>query len=376
MTRGLRTTIRAVLLLLALAAVLLAAAPSLMSRPAARNWLLARVLPLNGTITTVAVRWEWLRPVRIEGLEVIDQQGRRAVSVATIDGDRPLWRLVMHRSSPGSFRLEKVQFDLILEPEGTNFDRLIAIDRLRPTTLGLEVVDAMLVIRKSGALAGQIGPFQVGMDIKAEGPPSERELVVRPGRVLDKATITSPSSSELLQYAMPVLAEANLSGQLSLEVDGWRVPFFTPEKASGSGRLVIDRLDVEPGPLVRQLCESLGYAASIRLTQAMAVPVSMSEGRIYHRDLKFTLRNLSITSRGSVGVDQTLALVADVEFPRNAATNLPLLDAVQKVSIPIRGTLDRPEVDRQGLRESGKDLLHDAIDGLLRRGLKRTKQSS
>jgi translocation and assembly module TamB len=180
----------------------------------------------------------------------------------------------------------------------------------------------------------------------------------------------------LLKYAMPVLAEANLSGEFSLDVDGWRVPLFAPEKASGSGRLVIDRLDVEPGLLMRQLSQSFGHPEAIRLAQAMAVPVSMADGRIHHRDLKFTLGNVTVTSRGSVGVDQTLALVAEVELPRSAATNLPLFDAVQRLSIPIGGTLDHPAVDREGLRASGKDLFRDAIDGLMRRGLKRSKQSS
>jgi hypothetical protein len=310
-------------------------------------------------------------------VEIVDRQGRRAVTVGTIEGDRPLWRVVLCPQSPGNFRLHQVQLDAIVEPDGTtNLARLIDPEKIRGGfRLGVEVVDAMFVRHKPSAPAWELGPFQVGFDLKTEGPREAWELALRPGRVLDKATLASPKSSELLQYALPVLAEAHVSGQLSLEVDSWRVPLLTPKNCTGSGRLVIHRLEVEPGPLVRQLGEALGNSTPLRLVQDTTVPVSMADGRIHHRDLQFTLRNLTLRTRGSVGVDQTLDLVAEVEFPRDVVGNLPLLDAVWKLSIPIGGRLDRPEIDQAALRESGKELLRDALDGLLRRRMERQRPS-
>jgi len=48
---------------------------------------------------------------------------------------------------------------------------------------------------------------------------------------------------------------------------------------------------------------------------------------------------------------------------------------VTMLSLPIRGTLDHPELDRTALRESNKDLLRNALDGLLRRRMERKKST-
>jgi len=233
----------------------------------------------------------------------------------------------------------------------------------------------VVVIHKPGAPEWQFGPIQLAADIKADGPPAERELVVRPGPVLKRVAIAAPRSSGLLKYAMPVIADARVSGQISLELDGWRVPLAAPEKATGSGRLVIHHLDVQPGPLAVQLGEALRSSTAIRLAEEAVVPISMAEGRIYHRDLKFTLRNLLLVTRGSVGLDHTLDIVAEVELPREPGKNRPVLGAIQKLSIPIRGTLEQPLIDRTALRDMGKDMIRDAIEGLLRRRLERTNQA-
>lgn len=368
MTRGLRNAIRNLVALAVILALLLAFAPRWLSGPAARNWLLSAVLPLNATITCGGARLGWFSPPHFDDVQIADNRGRPAVTVGTIDGDRPLWRMALNRSAPGSFRLAKVQVDVIVEPEGTNLASLVDPQKLRGAQLGLEVVDATLVFHKPGVPPWQLGPFHVSGDLNTAGPPAARELVVRPGTVLSRATITASKSSDMLQYALPVLAEADVSGQISLQVDGWRLALAEPEKSTGSGRLVIHRLDVEPGPLIQTLVDVLRAPTPIRLAEETMVPFSMAEGRIHHRDMRFSLQGVSISTSGSVSVaDRSLDVIAEVQFPRDPAKNRPLLDTVQKLSIPIGGTLEKPLVDRTALRESGKQILRDALDGLLRR---------
>jgi hypothetical protein len=368
MIPGVRSLNRLLFVLLAVLVAMVALAPRLLSRPAARNWLLASTLPVDGKVTAEASRLGWLSPLHFENVEITDPQGRPAIRVGTIDGDRPLWRVVLHRSTPGTFRLQKVQVDVFTDPEGTNLSRLIDRRRLRHATLGLELVDGVLVFHQPGASAWSLGPFQLTADLQDGEATGSRELVIHPGTLLSKATIAAPKSSDVLQYAMPVLAEANIAGQISLQIDGWRLPLETPEKSTGKGRLVIHQLDVEAGPLARTLGELLGNRAPLRLAQDTTVPFSMADGRIYHQDLRFGLQGVALCTRGSVGVsDQSLDVVAEVEFPRDPSKSRPLLDAVQKLSIPIRGTLTQPMLDRAGLRDSGKQMLRDALDGLLRR---------
>jgi hypothetical protein len=177
--------------------------------------------------------------------------------------------------------------------------------------------------------------------------------------------------SDLMKYAVPLLAGANVSGRFSLELDQWRLPLDEPETGSGSGRLLIHRIEVEPGPLAYRLGEVLANPPTIELARETTVPFSLADGRIHHRDLKFTLRNVTLRSQGSVGLDQTLDLLVEVELPEIGGDR-PLLQALRKVSIPIGGTLEHPTIDRTALQQTGRDAVRGILEGLLRKGMQRT----
>lgn len=354
------------LVLAAVAAIGLA--PHIVSQPPLRDWVIASVLPgINGRVTVASANLGWLHPVHFEKVQITDAQGQQAIAVETIDGDKPLWRLALRHSSPGTFRLKNVRVDVIPGPQGSNLVRLIAPEpSRRPVTIGVEIVDGLLALHRPDADPLEVGLFQLALDINDDPSRAPRELVIRPGTLLKNASIASPKSGDLLKYALPLLAESNVSGQFSLELDGWRVPFAAPEKATGSGRLMIHAIDVEPGPMVHRLAEVFQYPATIQLARDATVPFGMADGRISHQDLTFTLRNLTLRTQGSVGLDQTLDVVADVELPQLSA-NRPLLQSLRKVSIPIHGTLDRPAVDAVALQQSGLGMVREALDGLLRR---------
>ena len=98
------------------------------------------------------------------------------------------------------------------------------------------------------------------------------------------------------------------------------------------------------------------------------VKFEMIDGRVHHQGLQMTVKDVVITTRGSVGLDQTMELVAEIPvqdewLKKNAA--LAGLKG-QMLQIPIRGTLAAPVPDFRGLANLSKDLARNAATGLLK----------
>ena len=95
----------------------------------------------------------------------------------------------------------------------------------------------------------------------------------------------------------------------------------------------------------------------------------MTGGRVHHRGLKFGLPNLSVSTHGSVGLDQSLDLVAEITLAGQLTGDRsgPAIDFLKgkTLAVPIQGTLSRPRVDVAGLGRSGLELLRAAVGELL-----------
>jgi hypothetical protein len=170
--------------------------------------------------------------------------------------------------------------------------------------------------------------------------------------------------SELLKYALPVLSETTaVSGQFSFAVEGWRVPLDDPSRAAGSGLFTIHRMDVSSLMLGR-LSEPLHIPATVRLVEESLVKLKMADRRVEHQGLTFGTPQLTLRTQGSVGLDQSLDLVAELAVNPALADKLgqpPLLK--ETLQVPIRGTFARPQVD---LRQAGRETLQNVLGDVLK----------
>ena len=88
------------------------------------------------------------------------------------------------------------------------------------------------------------------------------------------------------------------------------------------------------------------------------VPFRMVQGRVYHENFQVVIGDVIIRTRGSVGQDQTLDMVADIPIQEK------WLDGVvaqvmrgQTLQVPIRGTLQQPDVDKRVFEQLARQLL-------------------
>jgi hypothetical protein len=170
------------------------------------------------------------------------------------------------------------------------------------------------------------------------------------------------------------------------------VPLGKPEQARVSGQLAVHHWRVAPGPLIRELETAIRQLKALsdgkQFLAADARPAStllkiadrkidfqVVEGRVYHRHLEFEIDEVPIRSQGSVGFDQSLALVFEIPLQAKwLGSNLRSL-AGQTLQVPLQGTLQKPRLDarviadlsRRFLREAATRALGDEVNRQLER---------
>ena len=209
-----------------------------------------------------------------------------------------------------------------------------------------------------------------------------RQLVAPAGPMLVDVNITPEMCREWLKFVSPVLADATaVEGKLTLIVESGTMPFANPNGAEITGTVRIQSAKVTPGPLARQAIDSVATLAQLVTRKrpewadrdpqielpAQDIAFRVPEGRVYHKGLKFQAGEVLVTTRGSVGLDHTLDMLVEIPLPEAWLDRGPVMRSLrgEVVTIPLHGTLERPQVDGRAMAEWGKKVGVQAAGGLL-----------
>jgi len=254
-----------------------------------------------------------------------------------------------------------------------------------PGELRLNLADGVLTTNaiEAGFATGG-GKARVQPTVRLD--PAPQELTIAPGTIIDRAKLTPQATAQALGYALPVIAHSNATeGEFSFVLEGNRIPLAAPTQATLHGKLVIHRAHVAAGPLTAEIAKLLrANQTSVTLASENVVPVRVENGRVHHENLTLKVNDFTVKTRGSVGLDGSLALVAEVPVPAGLlGSNPKVVQALagRPIPVPIGGTLTQPRLDpvafqqevarmvaeaaRDTLRETGRDLLEKQLDKVL-----------
>jgi len=202
--------------------------------------------------------------------------------------------------------------------------------------------------------------------------PAPGELRLPREQMLSQVRITPQMCAQALSYIAPALAGvAQADGRISVALDGGRLPLDDVRRGDVSGTLTVHDVRVSAGPLVAALAVVLNRATEVRLTEEAQVPFRMVQGRFYHQNLELNFPEMTIRTRGSVGMDRSLAILAEMPVPPKWIGNNPLGTALegQSIQLPIGGTLDRPVIDQNELNRLAAQFIQNAAGKALEREL-------
>jgi hypothetical protein len=216
-------------------------------------------------------------------------------------------------------------------------------------------------------LAGRI-------DLAAETP----HLVIDERvRAVEGVSLAGEQVRAYIKYASPVLAASvGAKGRLHLDVVSLDVPL-----AEGAGDQATAVLEYQIEEFQTQLFGPLGKLILAAGAQAQSVPQTFGPVRVTLADGAFTIpehnlqytETVSLTFGGRIGLDKrmnvivgvpvTEALLAQYKVSERA---VPYLRDVV-LAVPLGGTIDEPELDKQAL---GKRIAELALEAIRRETLK------
>lgn len=213
--------------------------------------------------------------------------------------------------------------------------------------------------------------------------PGPAELYLSTGPLMTNVHLSPEICARGLKFIAPILAETTVAeGTFSMTLDGGHLPLLDPTAGDVSGRMAI-RGQATSGPVAREFLLLINELTSL-FRQGSLLPVGdqskalmsvdssqiefrMVNRRIYHRGLKFTAGSVPIVTHGSVGFDETLAMVAEVPIQATFLGRDLSLGALEgrTIQIPIGGTLSRPQLDRGTMRQLVGQMLENTARGAL-----------
>jgi len=222
-------------------------------------------------------------------------------------------------------------------------------------------------------------------------------LYLNKGTQLTNVQLTPELCHNWIKYIAPPIADATRAqGNFSATFDQVRIPLYEMTGGSGAGEIAIESATVSSGPLadrvlrlaegVKQLMRGGDLLATIadpsRLLNGgenrtsstwvtmpqQRIPFQWQNGRVYTRGTTFNVDDVQLRSTGSVGMDQSVELVAEVPILDKWIGDKRELQMLKRKSIqvPVKGTLTRPQLDQNVLREISRQFVRENAGNLIR----------
>ena len=157
-----------------------------------------------------------------------------------------------------------------------------------------------------------------------------------------------------------------------MDIDSTSVRLLDAEEMTASGTIHLSQSAVGAGPLAEQLLGSVLEIRKILKPESedktvrtsieikdQSVPFIVQDGRVYHKQLEFSHKELTIRTSGSVGFDQGLQMTAVVPIDDDWIDGNKYLAGLkgQSLSLPIGGTVSQPQIDKTMINQLTQDLL-------------------
>jgi hypothetical protein len=267
-------------------------------------------------------------------------------------------------SSRGSIGVDET-LDLYLEVPRLSKDKL---DKgpLRCHVTGtvalpkIAIQDAPLVVQLKEGGKAALAVDGINLNFSVEEGKTGRVLTLAPVTVFDKQKLTPEVGDQLLHLIVPTLSDlTGVQGELSLSLETFRVPLGVPKgelekKVEMAGKVQLQAVSVSTKTpllqtMVKVLADMYGKKPSdtVQIVKNAEVRFQVRDGRMYHEGLRFGFPDFSpdlvVTSRGSVGLDESLDLELAVPAILVDKKDLEIKQAAP-VHFRVTGTVDKPVV--------------------------------
>ena len=219
--------------------------------------------------------------------------------------------------------------------------------------------------------------FAPSVDMRGANP----VLVMDQTRIVDNVVLTADTARQWLKYVAPLVADAtSAQGNFTLDTHSLRLPIFDPLSIEATGTIRLSQVAIGAGPLADQLLGTVTQLRSMLKPDAepkdlktwlqmaeQTIPVTIKNQAVYHENVTFTHNDMTVRTSGAVGFNQSLNMLAEIPIADDWIAGKSYLAGLkgQKLSIPISGTVSKPQLDKRALQNLSTDLVKSAAGGAL-----------
>jgi hypothetical protein len=392
----------------ALASLVLLALPTFLGSRWVYQPLVDRLADERFALTIKDVKLRWFQPIAFGQIELAAHTGSDVDSAAStplvkieaIRSDRSLLGFLLNGRNLGTIEIINPNVDVRLLEDTSNLERLVqGITQSNQKTKDAEdaddskkknktppLLDINIVVKgfhvtvideQSEQPIMVIPPFDTAVSYKSVGV--EPQVVVAPTKALDQVVITRQLVRLGLAKAVPLLANSTeFDGKVSLESGPVTIPLGHPQDTTASATLTLHSVRTVPtDPAIIGSINFLGRLFRRDLPHELVfidgsqINVQVANQVVKHDGVRAGLPEvddrLQIASAGSVGlVDRKLDIGIEIPVPlEQLARNQAVKQlGVPSITLPISGTLDKPELDWDLFRKDSANLL-SAMSGVL-----------
>jgi hypothetical protein len=339
----------------------------------------------------------WLQPLALRGIHLkqmdapkLDQAGDRAqardvIEIKAIESNRSLIGYLLGGRDLGQLRIIEPRIDIEMLEDTSNLEKLVdavsnktSAESSKPATTPAQIDWVIEVKGMSVSVTGQeasdlllvVPQFDTRLEYLARD--QQPMLIVSPSRVLDHVTV-SPELVRLgLGRAIPLLAKsAWFDGSVSLETQRIEIPLDRPQASRGRGTLTLHEVRTGPSePVVFNILEMIAKLRGkepvyeLVFIDGSRIDVTAADGMIDHQGVQIGLPKidprLQITSAGRVGIiEPELDLQVGIPVPIEMVARRESVQqlGIPQISLPIRGTIEKPVIDWTSMRQESSDLI-------------------
>lgn len=333
------------------------------------------------------VRLSWFRPIELHSVSLAefsanseDTNAKPLLSINSIKTDRGIISYLINGRQLGKITIQSPIIDIDLLENESNLQSIIqSIQRTsraadnshaEGTRAAVDVDVSIIGVSVQVSKTGEPEPlivvpaFDVELSYRASG--EEPTLEIKPTQILKETVLTQELVQLGLGHAVPLLAKsAWFDGRVSVFCGPISIPLNHPIDSRGTASIVMH--EVRTGPSEPLIVDAISLLSTLRdrdipaelvFVNGAKVEIAVENKAVSHSGLEAGLpkidERLQVSSSGTVGLeDKALNLLVKVPVPVEQFAKREQVKqlGVPQLTLPVRGTLDKPELDWTAFRK-------------------------
>jgi len=194
--------------------------------------------------------------------------------------------------------------------------------------------------------------------------------IAKPMQLMKNIKINDQTTKKLLRYLNPIFADAvNVSGIANFSCEQLTIPLSAAAKKQIEvvGTISMDQVRLQASDLLGQILSGAGTSARGANITIRPTKFVLRDGFLRYDDMQMDVGDNPVNFKGVIGLDKSLNMTVTLPYTtRGRTARLGQETSGQRIKVPLKGTIDKPELDIAKLLEGQ---LRQQLEDQLRKGL-------